>query len=501
MTGNSLETALQIFSPSGSLHEMGTALTGAIPEGYRFADEIWNIISWQKIRGRSRELYLDFKTISNFDLREIAKIYILHTRTTRRLSAMSVLNIARAIKVLDQVVPSSMSIGELKNKHFHEAQDWLIEQADPNVSTPADMAGHLARFGRFLNQHAGLRISFTRSVQVVRNHGSSGTKEGRDARLIPLEVLRDLLLFANDKNLSKKDLFFLQTFMLLVATGFRLSELFTLPANCLVERNGTVSLRYFSVKTDKFETKPVAGAFAAVVRAAVKHLQTVTAPGRRAALKARNDQGETLLQYDWSYIFRSDEAVKYFVGRLLHVWTADPRNNLFNPDGAWFERDKAYIDVLAMLERAQGNYSEVARQLNTVSQVVNYLKWAQQAMLRGELPPNSQRGGEKLHHRWDSRFVSFSALDRAAGFQIKGERATKAKPLLLEAQRLQLLGESYPEPTKNLELEQVYTLRQHAVILDKSGIARLEPHEALFTVEPYTLSNTRKTAKGKYLSS
>lgn len=497
-TISSLHTALRMFGLSAILHEMGQALADAVPEGNRFADDAWNVISWKRIKGRARELHVDFAPIGNPELREAAKVFILHSRTTRKLGGAGALLIASAIQVLDRVVPVDLPISELKNKHFNEAQDWLVENVEPGVSTPFTTAGHLSRFGRFMNRHAGLRISFIPSIPPPRPHGSSGTQKGRDERLIPIEILRDLLALTNVEELHLKDQFFLQTLLLFVATGFRLSELFTLPANCLIERNSTVGIRYFSVKVGKFDVKPVAGAFAPAVRAAVKWLQDVTEPGRVAALKARDVGDAAAPQHDWSYIFRNDEAIEYFVGQLLHAWTADPRNNLFNPAGAWFERDKAYVDVLSMIEQAGGNYAEVARQLNTAHQAVVYLKWAQEAMLRGELPPNSQRRDEKKDHYSDSRFISQTIVERTAGFLIKDKRAAKMRPLLREAQRLQLLGKSYPAPERNPDLERTYALRQRAVITDGEGRSRLEPHEALFVVEPHTLSYGRKPTKGKY---
>lgn len=498
MSKTLVQTAFGGFAPSSKLHEQGLALTGAMPAGHHFEQDLWNVIRWKRVQGRTRELNLNFAVLRNPELRNAAKVYVLFYRVTRNLAGAGALAILSSLKALDQSIPENLPLTGLKNKHFHEAADWLTTQAPQGSPTPAHHAGHLTRFGRFLNRQAGTRISFISSITAQAKHGSAGTPEGREERLIPLEVLRDVLALASSEQLHLKDRFFLQTLLLFVATGFRLSELFTLPADCLFEQNDIVGLRYFSVKKGKFEVKPVAAAFAPAVRAAVKWLQDATAAGRAAAMKARQAAPTETLQYDWSYIFRNDEAVRYFIGRQLHVYTADPRNNLFNPSGAWFERDKAYVDVLAMVRHANGNRNAVARQLKTGFQVVNYLIWAQEAMLRGELPPNSQRRNVKVNHSADSRFISHSTLERVAGIKIKDKREAKLRPWLKEAQRLQLLGESYPEPPLDSELEQRYATQQQAVIAGADGKPLLWPHEALFVIEPHTLSYGKQPQKGRY---
>lgn len=500
MRNTSLEVALNGLDSSSRLHEQGLALAGALPDGHCFEQDVWNVISWKRVQGRAREVNLNFSVISNPELLNAVKVYILYNRVTRDLAGSSALLLVAALKALDQSILATLPLRELNNRYFHEAADRLIAQAPPGSSTPARQVGALRRFGRFLNQQAGTRISFMSSIRSQPKHGSAGTAAGREERLIPLEVLRDVLALASSEQLHLKDRFYLQTLLLCVATGFRLSELFTLPADCLFEQNSIVGLRYFSVKKGKFEVKPVAAAFAPAVRTAVKWLQDATAAGRAAALKARLAATSAPPQYDWSFIFRSDEAVGYFIGQQLHSWTANPRNNLFNPAGAWFERDEAYVDVLAMIRDANGNRNAVARQLKTAFQVVTYLVWAQEAMLRGELPPSSQRKGEKVDHYADSRFISHSTLERVAGIQIKDKREAKLRPFLKEAQRLQLLGHSYPCPPRDLELENRYRLQQRPVIVGLNGKPLLEPHEALFVIESHTLSYNKRPQKGRHVA-
>ncbi|THF68029.1 hypothetical protein E7T06_18505 [Deinococcus sp. Arct2-2] len=488
--------ALGLFRAGSPLHEQELALTSALPINCLYEQDIWNVVSWQRIQNGARQLNMNFTTIQNRDLRRIAKVYILLLRATKKISGTGAFQVLRALRTLDQVIPAELQAIHLNNASFHSAQQHLIEQNEPSSAAPFAQAGRLVHFGRFLNLHLGLRISFVTSLSAPSKHGKGGTQAGRDEHLIPLEVLRDLLSYASSEGLSPKDQFYFHVLLVFIATGFRLSELFTLPADCLFHQNNSVGIRYFPVKSSQLIIKPIAHAFAAAVRHAIKHIQDITKPGRVAALGTKNRAIESSSIYDWPYILKNDAATIYFVEKLLYEWTSQPANNMLNPLGVWFERDKQYIDVISMLEKAGGNHKEVARRLKTVTQAVIYLEQKHYDLLRGQLPTNSQTGEMKNMYATDSRVVSHKIIEKKVGFGIRGKRDI-IRPLIQEAQRLQLSGLFYPQPEQDIQTEDKYRLRERAMIYDQDGRTLLELDQALFVVEHHTLSYGRQLVKGR----
>lgn len=197
-----------------------------VPEGFEFESNEWNVAGWSTRPGNTRVRTLDFGKFINNEFASIAKLWILHERMTKTIGKSSAIGKLSAVQTLDSVL-SGKSFQLVKSDDFKIAERRLSEKWGPG--TAFRMASHLQSLASWLSVTFGLRLNYKNALRNPTVHGRYGSEEGRQAKLIPLETLRDLVAANSRSNLSRKDAFFLSAFTVNVAAGFRISEMATLP--------------------------------------------------------------------------------------------------------------------------------------------------------------------------------------------------------------------------------------------------------------------------------
>lgn len=493
-----LADALDSLNALDSLRETAVALVNALPPATKYEDDAWNIVSWKLVKGNGRESFLHFSKIKNIELRAVLKLHILYQRLFKSSGGANAILILSAIRNLDAVVPSDLPLSQLNNGHFQAVELRLIAKGKKESDNPLRLCRSLAVFGQWLNINLGLRISYKPSAKRRPAHGRHGTEEGRKAKLIPLAILEDLLAKLSDQNIDLRDRFFLHTVVILIATGFRINELLTLQANCLIDQEGKIGLRYWPEKRRDAAIKWIPSAIVPAVRAALEYIKGVTEPGRLAAQEIALAEQEGKVRYDWSAIMRNQEAAEYFFQKIIAEWTANPINNLLNTSGAWFERDKKYIDIISLLEQHNGNRNAVGRVIGTQCTVVAYLHQKQLASLSGQLPPGSVTEVECRRFITDSRFISVTKIEKMIGLSLRAKSWSIANACVLAAQKLQLQGLASELPPFNHQFEDQYRLYVRPVREGGPGEDLVLPQEALFIIEPYTIANAKSIKRGQY---
>ena len=293
-------------------------------------------------------------------------------------------------------------------------------------------------------------------------------------------------------NLSMKDKFYLAVFALLVPIGRRSNELATLPKDCFIKIGDHHVLIYYPEKGGKIAPQSIPDESVPFVKEALEYIIEVTEPGRKIARRLKENPNATAA-LDWLDIMTDETAAEYFVGKFAHEWSANPQNNLLNTEGAWYEKEKRYIDVISIIKET-GSKSAAAKALNVNRKTIYNLLAAQEAVLKERLPRTSSVMGRKERTDWDtdSRMISIVQLEKHAGKQFI-QRRNRFRHIISKAQEYQLRGEIYPSPPYNEALERQYNRATVAVIKDKNGKVLLDATDALFVTRKYEFSVQRST--------
>lgn len=465
-----------------------------VPDGLNFQSDIWNIISWVTKVGNSKQKNARFTRISNVYLRCLCKLWVLHVRLTGSLNSLAGADQRiTAFQALAQVV-GARKIKTLKTDDFHAAEDWLAERYESAYR----VAGHLQQASAWLSLNFNLRLDYKNRLTNPAVHGRYGTDEGREEKLVPSEIIRDLFQAQHREDLIDKDRFFLSVLVITVGAGFRVGELATLPAKCLLKIDGKLHLLHHPEKGGKPIPRPIHPLLAEAVEDAVSRLLQQTKEARELAARLRNCP-----QVDWPRVFADTEALRYFTAKWAKDWTANPTHLMINPDGAWYNKGNCFVDVIAAYEAAGRNMSQAAIALGMRRQSFCDLVEAQRAARRGELPRVrnlKDRGQVRCSWDTDHRVISIKKFWAHCGVQIKQDKVGAVRDILDEAQALQLQGKVFPEPPLNEGLEARFRRQVHPLLKDKKGNAILYQDDALLVVQKYALSDHRSTKERDFSS-
>lgn len=480
---------LQPYQHATVLSELAPVLAGNLPKSTRFDDDIWNILDWVPRKGNARVFNVDFGCLRNEELKALTKVFILHKRQTERIGCRAVYNYVYAIKFMDEVMWGNDN-RTFVNADFENAEEYMVK----NTGSAPRLCGFLAEFGEWLNLSIGLAISYTPTIKTEWKHGRKGTEEGREEKLLPDQVIRDMLAANNRTDLSEKDRFFLAAMTILIATGFRINELATLPKACWLEDADGCGIKFFVEKKGQLEKRFFHPDMVPSVRTALEYITQVTEPGREIVRQLRQSPG-----WDWFSILKDQMAIDYFVGKFAHEWTSNPLHQMINPDGAWFDKERRFVDVMGILE-SEGSVSAAARKLGVDRNQYYGLLAAQQNAREGKLPNNINGRGKVPRTSWDtdSRVISLGKFMEHCGIHIKTHKRETWRYIIEEAQALQLSGEVYPCPPFDAAMEKKYLRHIRAVVHDKRGRSMLETEDALFVIPRYLFSEARGTKHDDY---
>jgi hypothetical protein len=488
MTSEELRKYLTKMGASRAFSDLCEDLLGIVPDDIDFDSDKWNAIAWLKRPGNHQKWILDFSVILDPVLRVVAKLWVLHGRLTRHLGHAAAQLRINAFIALSHAT-KDRTFRALKSDDFHRAERWL--SAHYGEGTVFRAAGTLQHLARWLTVTFGWRLQFENKLRNPLVHGRYGTEEGREAKLIPTEVLRDLVAANTREGLSAKDEFFLAALTIAIATGFRIVELATMPADCLLHQNGALSIRYFPEKGGRPAPRLIHPAMAAAVEAAVKKLIAATATGRTLAktLPAKS-------ALDWSRVVRDEDAFRYFTAKWAHDWTGAPEHLLINPNGAWLNCKKRFIDAISAFQATGGNKSLAARNLGIDRATFYDLLEVQKAAVQGKLPSvrNCKNRG-KPRRSWDTdtRVISIMQLELHISIALKQKIRDVVRDIIDEARASQLKGRQYHGPTLNRNLEDKYRHRDRALVRHSDGKPILLAEHALFVIPKHAFSERRGT--------
>lgn len=483
---------LEHHEANEALTSMASALADSLPPGEYFERDTWDLLAWLTRKGSKTTYNVHFEGVRHLELRKLVKIYILEKRLTRQLSGSSAKAILPSLTYLGEVL-GARPVNALTNASFIAAQEIIVERH--TKTTPARHSGFLQSFGRWLASNFGLRISYTSTLITTYLHGRQATDAERDAKRIDNRILKQLMEANQRNDLISKDRFYLSVLALFVGTGIRIGELATLPKDCLICEQDRVGLRHFPEKKPQLDVHFVVTKFAPVVVRAISELIPLTDLGREAA-KARMESPGT----DWTKVLRNPGATSYFVAKFCHEWTAKPVHFMFNKDGAWCESLKKYVDVVKGVEEA-GSQVKAAKQLGVDRSTYKALLLSQQAAQRNQLPSTMKSKGSKTRASWDtdSRVISISQLEKAINKSLSQNARKVLRPLIYNARdNYQLLGDVYPSPLYDADLEKCYQRVIHPLIESKAGAPILQPDEGLLIIPQYALVDSRGTKVNDY---
>lgn len=468
--------------------EMLPLFLAELPVGVDFDSDIWDLLAWVRRKGNRKSGNVFFEQYQNSELKLLVKSFILFKRETKKIDRGLAELSTRSLLSLDHILGPARSALKLTNEDFTEAQSW-IEQNHLKGS-PARMSSSLQDFGSWLSDFISLRITYKSSLKSHSYHGRKANQSDRDKKLIPTDILRDLMAAVSREDLILKDRFFLSALALNISCGFRIGELTTLPIDCLVEEEGQTGVRCFPEKSGKLGVRWIPASIVPMVTRAIEFITEMTEPGR-ALVRAASSGDES---FRWRDILINKEASRYFIALMAHNWTSKPEHNLFNKLGAWYEKKKIYVDVLGELDRNNGNRSAVSRSLGIDRNTLYRMQLQQLAVNAGKLPPSKKTKTERISWDTDTRVISMDRLIKSIGIHLKENKRDWLRDILEDAQSCQLAGRSYPKPEPRPDLELEYRLTSYSpLIVDKDGKPILEAKDALFVLRKYSLSNARGT--------
>ena len=175
-----------------------------------------------------------------------------------------------------------------------------------------------------------MRISYVNKVPTWYVHGGHGSDAGREAKLLHVGVIHELLAAFRRSNLSMKDKFYLAVFALLVPIGRRSNELATLPKDCFIKIGDHHVLIDYPEKGERLHRN---GSQMSRSRLS-KKLWNILSRLRNQAERSRRlkENPNATAALDWLDIMTDETAAEYSVGKFAHEWSANPQNNLLNTE-------------------------------------------------------------------------------------------------------------------------------------------------------------------------
>ncbi|NSY41624.1 hypothetical protein [Leisingera sp. ANG59] len=234
--------------------------------------------------------------------------------------------------------------------------------------------------------------------------------------------------------------------------------------------------------------RPIPAEFAEIAKPAVEYLIATTSEARKRAAELSSDA-----PLDWPAILGDDAARDYFVRRWLSDWISNPEHRLIDTRWAWYSRGEQsrWIPMADIMQRHEGNVSEIARREGLSRSAVVNLKAQVEASQRGEIhlgkkDPNSNRSFDT-----DRRFPSVMAFEQHAGLNTASGRRAAIQPLIEEARRAMLEQEPFAAPDFNADMEAASRASTDVLVDTDTGRATLRAEDALLVLFENQLSALR----------
>lgn len=455
----------------------------------------WDLKSWVTNMKNYDRVSVYFGRIQQIDLKLTCKVMIVEARVNKNISSAS---FARQMIVafcgLADVL-GARKFSTLKTDDFFEAEKIFAIK----YSRPYDFASSLQRISQWLSLNFFMRLDYVNRFTSHHSstHGRKGTDEGREEKLISIDIIRQMLEAKNRTNLSESDKFFISVFAIALGTGFRIGELSTLPAECKLKNDGALYLLHFPGKGGKPIPRPIHPKLSDVVETAVDEIYKYTEGARCLAKKLYFTKN-----LNWRFIVDDEKALLYFTQKWAHDWTANPEHALLNSQEIWSTKLKRNVDVIKEYSIANENKTIAAKNLGMSRQTFSNLFTQQNSAIDGELDTLIRGGNSHGLYRTDwfknGNYISYSAFQEHIGLRLSSRKREIIKHIILEAQILQLKGSTYPSPNLDESLESKFFYCREPLLKTKSGKVLLFKDEALFLINKGALSQQKKTKANEY---
>ncbi|MQY42798.1 hypothetical protein GG681_09105 [Epibacterium sp. SM1969] len=458
-----------------------------LPGSCKFEDDSWNTWSWGKHAHRTGTVTIDFSRIANPELRVAIKLLVLHSRATRRIGPNHPIGIVKVAALLSEILGARL-LTVITNSDIQNCERAIIK----SYKSPGNSLRKLQKVTNFLSEWFDLPVFYRPAKTSTIRHGAAGSEEGRRQKLISDEVLAQILHLRHREELSIEDRFFVHAFALNTACGFRVSELLSLPEDCLLYDEGTLFVRSFEAKGGLTAPRLVPSQLKEVVESAISEIRAITDPGRQIA-KSWASSSEP----DWPAVLKNQEALEYFTKKFIHFWTADPRHKLINPDAAWHFGRAEWIDVLGILKKNRGAVNKTTNELSLSWDTFQDLCAQQEASRKGQLYARTCSRSKKNWLR-DQRVLNQYKFFQSIGFASgQKKRSSELEKLMLLAFEAQAEGRIFPLPDRNEQLERDYARERPVLLKNPDGRAVLYVDEALMVI-PKRLFGVHQTKTDQF---
>tara|TARA_R110002049_G_scaffold191082_2_gene360002 strand:+ start:2147 stop:4288 length:2142 start_codon:yes stop_codon:yes gene_type:complete len=453
-------------------HSLAANLEAHLPADHAFEDDSWNTWSWGKLAHRKGTATADFASIKHKELRTAIKLLVLYARATRKVGAGYSHPIICAAVRIGKIL-QARSLYTLTNADIQLCEKAIIKE----FGASAAYLGELQKIVSFLSNWYEISLIYKRPKTAALRYGIKGSDEGRREKLISDSVLTQILSLRLRDDLNPEDKVFVNALALNTACGYRVSELLTLPSDCLCRDEGALFVRGIEAKGGLAAPRFVPSQLWPVVEQAIRELIEVTEPGREIARNWTNDA-----EPDWTRIVDDKAALTYFVRQFLHLWTADPEHHLINPHAAWHSGRAEWIDVLGSLKRNNGAVNKTTAELDlswsTFKDLCNQQKMSQEGLFYQRTKARTKKNMMR-----DQRVMDQYSFFRKIGFASGQQRKTDTLQKLMEdALDAQMAGQSYPPPEQDTILEATYARQRPVLLTDINKRPVLYVDEALMVV-------------------
>lgn len=462
--------------------------------GQDLLGDAWNVVSWMARPGNRKTHNVYFAGIKNHKLNIYTRIYLLDKRKNMQMSHSNA-SVSIGIATRIDMVLGERSFFSLNNEDIEEVEkNILAECADENPT----YLMKLASFSRWLARFCGLDIDYHRPDGKRPDYGREGTERGRTEKLMSDELLVKMFELAGSDSTPFVDKFYLSAVVVAVAISARVTELATLPFDCLVKVDGNYGVRVYSEKGGQIGVRFFPQVLLPAVENALDFLKFHTDEGRSIVKKIRANP-----RLDWRVVVGDVEALRYFVKKFVAEWCEN--NPLYDSRSVWFRRLGCFVDAVGLLEKHNYNAQEAALAFKGSYKNIIFLANKQQALKDGkylfnqnnrEVTLSQDEGRWKEILRSDPRAISCKVLSAATGIQMS-DYIDKIRDILDFGLECQFLNEKYLPPSIDENKEMMFVRVVSPVIVDKYGCTLLEPEDALFVI-PRNLLTAQVVLYGEF---
>ena len=490
-----MRTDFMILKVPMELRELAVLLGQALSPEIDILSDEWDILDWVTRPGNLTVLTLRFDRLKNFDLRVVAKIYIAAKRVQAGIADGGAFAIIEALVRLDSVI-GDKKIDKLNLLDFMTVENTYLERG---VEGRVSSLSNLQAFAKWLQMRLGLRILY-KAPKSRPKYGRHGSEDGRQKKLLPTEVLRDLVALSNHPELLLRDKFFINALVINIVLGCRVNELACLPLDCLIKLHGKWVLKVFPEKGGALLYRPFPQEMYPAVNAAVDFIAEHTVEGRNIVKRLRSAPG-----FNWKKILNSERSLRYFCQKFCSEWIQE--HSLFTPKGSYFFRTGQFVDAIGLLERFK-EPSKAAAYLGTTVRMFNRLYNMQVAMsqkiylyedTRGKFAPLTCEVENWKKKVWKHpQSVNAKRMERVYGITVSsnGWMRKIVAEILEDALSYQLQDKVYPfEPNLKYEEDFYYSILP---TVRAGSEVMLEPEDSLFVIPRNLLSHSKSVRSNQF---